>query len=109
MPREIPAAKVATIPFRGRPHKATNGLEEQMSIRSSTPLKTRYHRTAVVAAAVGHGAATLKAWARRGLIPPPLRVNSRTLLWDLDAVLAALAARGANAPTATTEGNSRGR
>ena len=33
---------------------------------------------------------TISTWVKRGLIPPPVRVNKRVHLFDLDATLAAL-------------------
>jgi predicted site-specific integrase-resolvase len=45
-------------------------------------------KTAAACAAARCVDRTLKRWAQRGLIPAPVRKNSRCLLWSLSAIQA---------------------
>jgi hypothetical protein len=47
-------------------------------------------RASVIARALNVTTQTVKNWARRGWLPPPLKVNSRLSLWETAAVRKAL-------------------
>jgi hypothetical protein len=48
-------------------------------------------RASVIARALNVTTQTVKNWANRGWLPPPLKINARLSLWDTEAVRVALA------------------
>jgi predicted DNA-binding transcriptional regulator AlpA len=59
--------------------------------RNATPALPRYLTVRQLAEILQCCPQTVRNWYKRGLLPPPLRMGRRKLLWDLEAVRAALA------------------
>jgi predicted DNA-binding transcriptional regulator AlpA len=69
-------------------------------MNTATPSESRFGRTREACAILMCCPRSLNRWAAEGLIPKPVRLTARKLLWDLGAIRAFLEQK-AN----TTEGN----
>ena len=78
-------------PRKGRPREEYGTTDLRATTLTIT--SPAYVNAKQLAALLGKNQRTVLRWARKGVLPPPIRLTTRAIVWNLDEVRRFLEAR----------------